>query len=445
MSISKIFDISKRSLLSHQTAIDTTSKNITNVNNEGYKKRRIDLSNLALGFNTVSGDGITRIRQRFAESQLWKEHQNLSKYQTDEMLMTNVEDIYGEPEGSGLANVMSEFWNAWNDLANDPESQSYRTVVRSRGILLARTFNRIHQSFKTLQQDVSNDIQEKVLQINQYISQIAKINNQIGIRASNDLLDERDVLITNLSRLLNIEIRENQDKNVTISTGGQILVTGTTVNSIAVSTESVEGNLSTRLFIEGSDRQLDITTGELGSLVSMQNTYIPDQIEKINLLAKTVTERVNALHQSGYNLDGTTGINFFKSGVTQADEMEISTEIDSDPTLIATASVPGEPGDGSIAQALFDLQSDTVINQQSFSNFYNMVVSQVGNDVKEASFLKSSEEKLVQSLQNQRDSVTGVSLDEEMTKLVEYERAYQAAARMIASADEMIQTILNLV
>lgn len=445
MSISKIFDISKRSLLSHQTAIDTTSKNITNVNNEGYKKRRIDLSNLALGFNTVSGDGITRIRQRFAESQLWKEHQNLSKYQTDEMLMTNVEDIYGEPEGSGLANVMSEFWNAWNDLANDPESQSYRTVVRSRGILLARTFNRIHQSFKTLQQDVSNDIQEKVLQINQYISQIAKINNQIGIRASNDLLDERDVLITNLSRLLNIEIRENQDKNVTISTGGQILVTGTTVNSIAVSTESVKGNLSTRLFIEGSDRQLDITTGELGSLVSMQNTYIPDQIEKINLLAKTVTERVNALHQSGYNLDGTTGINFFKSGVTQADEMEISTEIDSDPTLIATASVPGEPGDGSIAQALFDLQSDTVINQQSFSNFYNMVVSQVGNDVKEASFLKSSEEKLVQSLQNQRDSVTGVSLDEEMTKLVEYERAYQAAARMIASADEMIQTILNLV
>ncbi len=449
MSISRIFDISKRSLLSHQSAINTTAKNIANVNTEGYKRRRVNLSQLGFGFSGLSGSmspkGVDRIRQQFAESQLWYENQNLGKYRTDEMLLTRTEDIYGEPGDSGLANVLTEFWNSWNDLANNPESQSVRSLVRDKGVLLANTFNRLHSDLKNFQKQISVDVQEKVKQVNRLINQIRTINEQMGVSASDDLLDQRDLIISELSQLLNIETRENQDGIVTVSTSGQILVSGSDVNELDTEVSTQDRALSVNVIFKFGNRPTNITSGELGSMIGVINEHIPEQIDQLNILAKSLSERVNAVHSSGYNLDGITGIDFFKSGITQADELKVSDAVLEDATLIATSAAAEEAGDGSIAQSIFDIQFESVVQNNTVADFYNSLISRVGGRVKEAAFLSNSQEMVVQNLQNERDAVSGVSLDEEMTKLIEYERAYQAAARMISSADEMIQTVLNLV
>jgi len=448
MSISRIFDISKRSLLSHQSAINTTAKNIANVNTEGYKRRRVNLSQLGFGFSGLSGSmsprGVDRIRQQFAESQLWYENQNLGKYQTDEMLLTRTEDIFGEPGDSGLANVLTEFWNSWNDLANNPESQSVRSLVRDKGVLLANTFNRLHSDLKNFQKQIGVDVQEKVKQVNQLINQIRTINEQMGVSASDDLLDQRDLLVNELSQLLNIEVRENQDGNITVSTGGHILVSGSDVNELDTEVSTENRALSVNVIFKLGNRSANITSGELGSMIEVINKQIPEQIEQLNTLAKSISERVNEVHSSGYNLDGATGIEFFQTGITQADELKVSDAILKDSTLIASSAASGESGDGSIAQSIFDIQFESIIQNNTVADFYNSLISRVGGSVKEAAFLRSSQEMVIQNLQNRRDAVSGVSLDEEMTKLIEYERAYQAAARMISAADEMIQTVLNL-
>jgi flagellar hook-associated protein 1 FlgK len=449
MSISRIFDISKRSLLSHQSAIDITAKNIANVNTEGYKRRRVDLSKLGFGFSSITGalkpEGVIRVRQRFAESQIWYENQNLGKYQTDEMLLIRVEDIFGEPRESGLANVLTQFWNAWNDLANDPESQSVRALVRDKGVLLAGTFKRLHSDLRDFQRRLNVEIQDKVDQINQIIRQVRTVNQQAGVAASNELLDKRDLLINDLSRLLNIEVRENDDGGVTISSGGQILVSGNTSYELTADVSMENGLLVSEVRLKTGGRKLPVTTGELGSLLETINRRIPEQIDKLDQLARTVVDEVNRVHAAGYNLDGVTGINFFKEGITRADEMQVSEEILEDESFVATAAGLNAPGDGSIAQAIADLQYEQVIEGNRIAEFYNQLISNIGGQVQEAEFLRNSQEMVVRSLENQRDAVSGVSLDEEMTRLLEYERAYQAAARMITAADEMVQTILNLV
>ena len=151
MSIARIFEIGKRSLLSYQAAIDTTSGNIANVNKQGYSRRRVDLSDLTAGIPGIGRIGlgvnvenIERIRERMIEYQLYQETQNLGRYESGEMMLKQLEGIYAESSGAGLSNILSQFWNSWNDLANDPESQANHAVVKDKGIVLANTFNRIH-------------------------------------------------------------------------------------------------------------------------------------------------------------------------------------------------------------------------------------------------------------------------------------------------------------
>ena len=140
-----------------------------------------------------------------------------------------------------------------------------------------------------------------------------------------------------------------------------------------------------------------------------------------------------------------TGMNFFANNISGADDFRVSEEIFRDPSLIATSSTIDAVGDGSIAQAISDIQFESCVQDNTISDFYNGLISNIGNRVQEAQFMRRSQEMVVQNLENQRDSISGVSLDEEMTKLIEYEQAYQAAARMIATVDEMVQTVLNMI
>lgn len=448
MSISRIFDISRQALLTHRSAIDITARNIANVNTEGYKRRRIDLSKLALGLGGLNGmltkDGVTRIHQRFVENQLWYEDQDLGKYQSDEMILTQVQGIFNEPTASGLSNVLSEFWNVWNDLANDPESQSTRSLVRDKGVILANTFNRNYQSLRDLQYQIGLDIQENVSRVNQVIGQIKTINEKVGVHLSNDLLDQRDLLINDLSKLINIDIKEYSSGEVTISSRGQILVSGNYINELVVDI-SMENGLRNIDIKFNDGRSVNILSGQLGSLIEVHNRHIPDYIEKLNLLATSIATQVNSIHTSGYNVSGVTGIDFFSSDITGAADFKIDDNVYQNPSLIATSTAIDEPGDGSIAQLISDIQFEKNIQGGTVSEFYHSLISQIGSQVQEATFLRESQEIVVQTLRNQQDSISGVSLDEEMTRLIEFEQAFEAAARMITVVDEMIDTVLNMV
>ena len=159
----------------------------------------------------------------------------------------------------------------------------------------------------------------------------------------------------------------------------------------------------------------------------------------------SLSKEVNKIHVQGFNLNGLSGLNFFNDKITGAGDFALTAEILSDSSLIATSSDSDAQGDSNIAQAISDLQYGELINGKPVLDHYNSLIADVGNRVQEAMFIRQNQEKIVQQLQIQRASVSGVSLDEEMTQLIQFEQAYEAAARMISTVDELMQTILSLV
>lgn len=456
MGISSLMGATRIAMSAYQTAIDTTARNIANADTEGYARRRANVGKLVSGTNkgVVGADdsgidgSISRIKEGFVQNQLWYKQQNLGKAQTDELVFTQIERTFAEPSEAGLTAVMEQFWHAWNDLANDPESTTARTIVRDRASLLSRTFNQLSADLSNLQREIGNDVTARVDKVNKLLNDIKEINGHAGPAMNYDLMDQRDRAIDELSSLINITVYSDRNNAVSITTGGNVLVplvTGDFINPLRVRNLQVDDQYSIEVsFTQGG--QLDaVTGGELGSLLSVQNEYLPEYMNDLNTLAVDLATSVNAVHVNGYNPGNITGQNFFKDTITGALDFALEDDIVNDPTRIATAQNPDEPGDGSIAQQISDLQFTDIVRGQKTHEFYGSLVSKVGTRVQEAQFLRGNQEMLIQALQNQRDSVSGVSVDEEMTNLIRYEQAYQAATRMVAVVSDLIDSVLTLI
>lgn len=445
MSISSIFETSKRSLLIHQSAINTTANNIANVYTEGYTRRKVDLSKLSLGFGNLSENSVSRLKNQFLDNQLWYENQALGKENMSEMLLNQVEAVFGEPEDSGLANIMTEFWNSWSNLSNNPESDSARSLVRDKGILLSNTFNRLDQNLKNLQRQSGVEIQQKVNEINQLVSQLGTVNKQIDIHGSNDLLDQRDVLLIELSGKLDMQVSENDSGTVEVLAGGHILVSENFTNELKINmTQDKNGLFHVDIKTIQGDQSVEVMSGELGGLLEFHNIHVSSYMSSMDESAVAIANAVNKVHVQGYNLSGLSGLNFFKDTVSGAGDIALTAEILSDSTLIASSTDAESQGNNNAAQKITELQYDELINGKSLIDNYNSLIADMGNRVQEAKFIRQNQEKIVEQLHIQKSSLTGVSLDEEMTQLIQYEQAFEAAARMVSTVDELMQTILSI-
>lgn len=452
MSFARIFEIGKRSMLAYQSAIDTTAGNIANVNKRGYTRRRVELSELSQGIAGLGRIGlgvnveeVTRIRQRMIEHQLYQETQHLGKFEAGEMMLNQLESVFGEASGAGLSNVISEFWNSWNDLANDPESQANRSIVKDRAIVLANTFNRIHTDMQNMQTQLASEINYKIDNINQVTNQIAQINKQISLSNSPDLMDERDLLIADLAKMVNIKVKEKEDGQVIISTSGLILVSEQFSNELTTTISRDDEYNSITVGFKNMNHQPKITSGQLASLLDVHNNNIPDNIDNLNALANSLADSVNSLHSTGYNLDNITGINFFNSNNGGASDFQVNSAIISDPSLIATrtATTTG-PGEGDLALAISNLQHEAIVDGQTASNYYTSMLSVIGSEIQQTEFLFNSQQIIVEQIVNQKESISGVSLDEEMTRLIQYEQSYEAAIKVMNTVDEMMETLLAM-
>ena len=445
MSILRIFETSKRSLLSHQTAINTTANNVANVYTEGYSRRKIDLSKLSLGFGNISEDSVTRIKNKFLDNQIWYESQALGKHEMQENLLNQVENIFGEPSESGLANIITDFWDSWSNLSNDPESNSARSLVIDKGIILTNTFNRLDNNLKELQIQSGQEIQQNINEINQLIKQLGSLNKQIDMHRTSDLFDQRDILLTELSQKIEINVTENESGTVEVLSGGHMIISEDYINELKLEiNQNNDNRLSCDIKTTKGDNLLKISSGELGGLLEFYNVNISSYIQSIDRLASELIENVNFIHSNGFNGSDRTGINFFNNTADSAGEMAVNKQIIGNPHLITTSSATDLEGDGSTARSLFDLQFETVMNENTIMDYYSSIISDVGSKASEAKFVRQNQEKIVQQLNINKASLTGVSLDEEMTQLIQYEQAYEAAARMISTIDELMQTVLDM-
>jgi flagellar hook-associated protein 1 FlgK len=274
---------------------------------------------------------------------------------------------------------------------------------------------------------------------------LGTVNSQIDIHRSDDLLDQRDVLIMELSEKIDVHIAESETGSVEVLSGGHILVSEDFVNQLKLKlSQKQNGSFKAEIKTIQGEKNLNIKSGEIGGLLEFHNDHISRFIQSIDKLAVSLANAINEFHVEGYNLKGLSGWNFFNDSVSGAGDISLTPEILSDASLISTSSDSSAQGNGSVAQSIADLQYDGIVEEKTISDQYNTIIADVGNRVQEATFIRQNQEKIVSQLHIKKASISGVSLDEEMTQLIQYEQAYEASARMISTIDELMQTILSM-
>ena len=404
--------------------------------------------------NGVSGDSIERFYDRYLGSLISNESQGLGKWEAQKDAVEMLEVIFNESDGSGLSQAMSKFWDAWQSLTNNPSGATERQILVSASQVLANSFNKLDRDLNQSLQSLDLTVQGTVADINRLSGQLADLNAKIisseaGSLSANDYRDQRELVIKELAALIDINTFEDANGAVSVLVAnGRPLVSS--VQTWQLSTEVNASGLQDVVWVDdsGSTTNItnDISNGKLKGLLDVRDVIITDYLMRLDTLAGTLRTDLNLLHQGGFDLNGIAGEEFFVGTGTAAD-LEVNPNIVGDLDLIAAAAdALTFPGDNRNAIEIANLQQQLTMsgNTTTYIDYYSSVVRDVGNEVLKSDSYYNHQADMMAQLENQRESVSGVSLDEEMINLIKFQNAYSAAARLITTADEMMQTILQM-
>ncbi|MBC8094427.1 MAG: flagellar hook-associated protein FlgK [Akkermansiaceae bacterium] len=462
-------NLGTRSLQTQQTGVEVTGQNLANVNNPAYARQRVQIQTsltipsaigpMGTGAQAV---GIQQLRDVLLDGQIrseqsvggyWASQQsNLQNAQVNlgEFLdrQSNVNGTSATSATSGLSGTLNSFFNAFGGVATAPTSLTARQTLVSQAQTLTNRFHDISQRLGEVQTVLRSSIDTDIGSANTLLTDIAKLNDLIAKSElplggkANDLRDLREAKLESLTKLVNIETTDEADGSVSISIGGTAMVTG---NQQVDSLESYAGGQG-QLYLRAATAQTNLTPtgGSIAGAINLQDNEILALQNGINTLASSIISQVNALHSPGYDLAGNTGQNFFTG--TGAADMAVNVNFITDPSQIQAAGVANATGDNSVALALAQLKDQPIVGlgNQTLSNYYGKVVGDFGQALSGANTQVANHQAVQTALLKQRDSVSGVSIDEEMTNLITYQKAYQASAKIVTTVDEMLDTILNM-
>lgn len=469
-------EIGKRALFVQQTALSTTGHNIANANSAGYTRQRANMqATNAMSISGMSsfqlGTGVEiskleRLREDYLDVQLRAENKNLGYWEAKSDSLSKIEEILNEPSDEGLSYIMNEFWKGWQELAKDPDSAAARAVVRQRGVAVTESFKYIMDSFDQMQTDLKHVIVTKTDEVNSIANQLGNLNDQIARLVANsyepnDLYDRRDVLIDQLSKIVDVKVSSSTNGMVDVSVGGGMLVEGKSVNTLKLEFDNASGLVNPDNIMLG-DKKINLVAGELlgriesyGVVGGGPESTIPYLKNKINDFAMTVVEAINTVHRNGESLDNinnetTTKVDFFIGSSIKdlavnpliIDSLDLIAAAKKDP-LTGKASTGNGENAKEIANTLLTKKLGFPGSESTVDDFYRNIIGQLGIDSQEASRMRDNSQGIILQVENRRQSVSGVSLDEEMANMIKFQQAYNAAARVVSVMDECLDKVIN--
>jgi flagellar hook-associated protein 1 FlgK len=448
-----------RGLLAQQQALDLAGHNIANANTPGYTRQVANLATssplqaaprmlLGTGVNVVS---YQRIRDSFLDTQLHAQTMLQGAADAKQDGLGQVESVLSEPSDSGLSNLLGKYWSAWQNVANAPENIATRQALVEAASSLASGFNSTSSQLSTIQAQTGQEAQLTVDEINSDGHDLQALNKAIFDATAvgdtpNDLLDQRDLVLDKLGKLGAVSTTDNGDGTIKVSFSGVTLVNGTTLQTLSESGGTLSNDMATP-----ETATLGATTGKLGALVDLRDVVLPAYSSQLDAVAKTLITQTNALQAGGvdangvtqtggYGLDGSTGVAFFSG----TDAATIAVTVTA--AKVAAASANGVPGDNSNALRIADVAYDNTLaplGGATIDDAYSTLVTKIGSDSQAATRAESNATALVDTLTNRRDSVSGVSMDEEMTNLIKFQHGYQAAARALTTMDDVLELLIT--
>ncbi len=455
MAIGGLFEISRKSLATYQRALSVTSNNIANAQNENYSRQKTNLQaetpEYINGFEIGNGVSITdvnRVRNEILDRQIRKYNEYRENTNSRNTTLSSVESLFTEPSDLGLSNLIESFFNTWEELSMDPSSIPLRNDVINSAEQMSNKIYSIYEGLSTIRTDLNSEAEDNVETLNRYLTELHEVNKQIyqayiSETSANTLLDKRDELLKEISSLVNVNTTINTDNTVSLSIGGVHVVDKTTLTELSVE-ETASGNYTKLSIIANGDTTLSVRGGKLYGIIDNFNNVIPDYMDKIDTLANSIMQKVNSIHSTMFTIDSApeTGINFFSD--YSAGSLKINFDILQDPRKIAVSS-DGSEGNNEGALAIADLADSDSINGQTFLEAYSDLVNQISNAKSLNEQQTSTFDLVLQQLNSQFNEESGVSVDEEMVNVLTYQRSYDAAAKLIKVADEILQTLLQMV
>lgn len=480
-----ILSIARTAIAAQQTAVQVVSQNIANAGTEGYSRQRAELAAATpqrFGFGSlgtgVQVQNVVRLRDAFLDNNYRTEAANAEGFGLRRDVLSQVEGIFGEPSDQSLSSALDAFWSSWSDLANNPGTPSAQAVVRQRGVEVASTLNRFASRLNDLEATNRSRLSSTVDEVNRLGGQLAELNGQItaaevGGTMAPDLRDARDRIADQLAKLGGARMMEQSNGTMSFVIGGVTVVDGSSARTI-----EVRPGIPTAIGLVGAADPLPPSTGTLGAMATLLNVDIPDIRAKLDGLAKGLVNGVNFLHTSGWTAAGDalgnanwnvatppTGsrVNFFNPANVTAASIGLSAEVTASAAVIASGSTQNAPGDNALALSIGSLRNTTGIASlqtamgaaafaaqvgltggATYNDTYRTTVTNVGLQVRAADSSATVYETLTNQADTRRSSVNGVSIDEELTLLMRYQQAFQAASRLVNVADEMMQTLLTM-
>lgn len=457
-TLNSLMETGKRGVLTHQEVLTVIGHNIANVNTEGYSRQRANLGttlpandvNYGQIGTGVQVDSITRARDALMDEQVRTENSTLGHWERANTALGQLEGIFLEPDDYGFNDVLNDFWDAWSDLANNPDSSSARTVLRERTIHMTDTFNNFDADIKLVEQQLDEEFVNLVDELNNIGGGIADLNIKIRLAESvgqnaNDLRDERDRLLDTMSKLIQTKYSENEDGTMNVYINGDIFVQENQYR--ALDTRNIIRNDVTvsELIWDDNNSEVVLNSGTLAGIVKVRDDDCEFMRNRLDELANAIIENVNGLHHEGYGLNGSHGTYFFDQYSSGAANIRLSDTILSDANTIAAAGT-NAPGDNTAALDIAALSNKLIMNggTETFADHYANTVADLGARKQTAEMYYSQADAVDTQLSNLRQSFQGVVMDEELTELIRFQQAYNASARVITVANEMMDVVIRL-
>ncbi|MFA6237116.1 MAG: flagellar hook-associated protein FlgK [Bacteriovorax sp.] len=482
-----LLGIGKSGLFTAKKSLEVTGHNMSNVNTEGYSRQKVDQStNIPISSgNWVQGtgvkiDGINRVGDEFIEKRLQSAVSTGKFYDSRSEQLNQVEAIFNEVDNDGLNQILNKFFNSFRELANQPENETIRSVVRDNAGLVVKDFRRIRETLDLQAANIDRKITTSVKDVNQILTHVADLNSKIAAiecqqGESGDLRDQRDVALKNLSEHFKIHTYSDEKGRFVVTAQGiGTLVTGLHIQELAVVSKNKENssnNMNGSVEVVLKDRPSQSITGKfqggsLSSIIKVRNEDIKKLQDDMDNIAYQFTSSVNSIHRQGFvnrpisiSPDGTpapldtkgltTGLDFFTQPLTKdgaASFIDLSDAVKGDLSNISAALAPNAPGDNRVAIAISKLQHERITGEDSVTleEKYLQTIGSIGLETGKARLDAEQSNGLLAQANSIRERLTGVSIDEETANMVRFQHAYEASAKMMQAADEMFKTVLEL-
>lgn len=435
-----------------QGALEATTNNVANSNTPGYSREvpelvtndPVEVGSLTVGTG-VTLQSIESIRDPILEAQIQQETETQGQMNALVSALSDVQSNFS----TGTADIgteISNFFDSINQLSTNPSDTSFRDAVLTAANNLASAFNNAANQMTSQQTSLNACVVQNVDQINQLTGQIAQLNGKIASlentgASAGTFIDQRTQAIDQLSALVDVSVIPS-DNTLTLTTAaGTALVSGQ--QSFALSTESNASGLE-EVYSGTSNITSSIVSGQLGGVLAARDQQIPTIENQLDTLAAGIANAVNGVQAQGYDLSGNAGTDLFTAppanGSGSAASMSVAI---TDPSLIA-ASSDGTQGSNGNANAMYALSNQAIVDGQSPTDYYAGMVSNVGNAVSNATAEQTASNQVLQQLNDQRASVSGVSLDEEAANMIQYQQAYAASAQVISAINSMMYDVINM-